>query len=95
MSSFREKNNLLNKTSKTKSSFFTVILFGLIACVLYGVGAGLRTDIGILLNPLALPCHIKYADVSMCIAVMQLVFGASQPVFGIIASKKNQTDMFY
>lgn len=79
----------MNKISKTKSSFFTVILFGLIACVLYGVGAGLRTDIGILLNPLALHCHIKYADVSMSIAVMQLVFGASQPVFGIIASKKS------
>lgn len=32
-------------------------------------------------------CGLKYEDVSMCIAIMQLVFGAAQPVFGMIASK--------
>lgn len=67
----------------------SVILFGLIACLLYGLGAGLRSDIGILLNPLAEHTGLQYNDVSMCIAVMQLVFGAAQPVFGIIASKKS------
>ena len=56
------------------TGLFTVIAFGLVACVLYGVGAGLRGDIGILLNPLADQCGLRYEDVSMCIAVMQLVF---------------------
>lgn len=69
------------------TGLFTVIAFGLVACVLYGVGAGLRGDIGILLNPLADQCGLRYEDVSMCIAVMQLVFGATQPLFGIIASR--------
>lgn len=72
-----------------KQSLGSVILFGLIACLLYGLGAGLRSDIGILLNPLAEHTGLQYNDVSMCIAVMQLVFGAAQPVFGIIASKKS------
>ena len=73
--------------SKTARGITGVILFGLIACVLYGVGAGLRSDIGILLNPLAAHCGLQYDDVSLCIAVMQLVFGAAQPVFGNIAAK--------
>lgn len=47
--------------------------FGLVACVLYGVGAGLRGDIGILLTPLSEHCGLPYADVSFCIAVMNLV----------------------
>jgi predicted MFS family arabinose efflux permease len=71
------------------NNLFTVIAFGLVACLLYGVGAGLRSDIGILVNPLAQHCGLKYDDVSMCVAVMQIVFGAAQPVFGIIASKKS------
>jgi hypothetical protein len=72
-----------------KNNLFMVIAFGLIACVLYGVGAGLRCDIGILVNPLAAHCGLEYEDVSMCVAVMQLVFGAAQPFFGIVASKKS------
>lgn len=66
-----------------------VIAFGLVACILYGVGAGLRSDIGILVNPLAAHCGLRYDDVSMCVAVMQLVFGAAQPVFGIVASRRS------
>lgn len=67
--------------------FGAVLLFGLVACVLYGVGAGLRGDVGILLQPLALQCGLAYADVSFCIAVMQLMFGATQPLFGIVATR--------
>lgn len=58
------------KERKKKNNLPSVIMFGLIACVLYGVGAGLRSDIGILLNPLAAHCGIQYNDVSMCIAIM-------------------------
>lgn len=57
--------------SNRKQSLGSVILFGLIACLLYGLGAGLRSDIGILLNPLAEHTGLQYNDVSMCIAVMQ------------------------
>ncbi len=74
---------------KKKNGLPGVILFGLIACVLYGVGAGLRSDMGILLNPLAEHCGLRYNDVSMCIAVMQLVFGAAQPVFGMMAARSS------
>ncbi|WP_315583141.1 MFS transporter [Actinomyces viscosus] len=66
-----------------------VIAFGLIACVLYGFGAGLRSDIGILLTPLAAQCGLAYQDVSLCIAVMQIVFGATQPFFGMLALRRS------
>jgi MFS family permease len=74
---------------KGKNNSLMVVAFGLIACVLYGVGAGLRSDIGILVSPLAAHCGLEYDDVSLCVALMQLVFGGAQPVFGIIAAKKS------
>jgi MFS family permease len=74
---------------KRKNNILSVIAFGLVACLLYGAGAGLRSDIGILVSPLAEHCGLNYDDVSLCVAVMQLVFGAAQPVFGMIASKRS------
>ncbi len=75
--------------SDRKMKISTVIAFGMIACVLYGLGAGIRSNIGILLNPLAAHCGLSYDKVSVCIAFMQLFFGMSQPFFGIIASRKS------
>ncbi|MGI6590928.1 MAG: MFS transporter [Eggerthellaceae bacterium] len=76
-------------TEEKSAPLLSVIAFGLVACVLYGLGAGLRGDIGILLQPLATQCNASYADVSFCIAVMQITFGAAQPVFGMIASRRS------
>lgn len=66
-----------------------VIAFGLIACLLYGFGAGFRSDVGILLQPLAAQCGLRYEEVSLCIAVMQIVFGGTQPFFGLLAAKRS------
>ncbi len=68
-------------------SLFAVIMIGLVSCVLYGVGAAIRTNIGILLNPLGTQTDLPYDQVSFCIAVMNLTFGASQPFFGTLASR--------
>lgn len=76
------------ENNQNQISIIKVVAFGLVACLLYGMGAGLRSDIGILLNPLAAHTGLQYDDVSLCIAVMQIVFGATQPVFGIAASRK-------
>lgn len=79
----------MSNSNTKKNKIAAVISFGLVACILYGVGAGLRSDIGILLNPLTEHCGLQYDQVSMCIAVMQIVFGAAQPVLGIVALKRS------
>lgn len=76
-----------------KSSLFAVIVFGLVACILYGFGAGLRSDAGILLPALASHTGLAYQEVSFCIAVMNLVFGATQPAFGIIATRRSNREV--
>ncbi|MCD8116096.1 MAG: MFS transporter [Oscillospiraceae bacterium] len=74
---------------KRKQTIYSVIAFGLISCALYGIGAGIRANVGIILTPMAQQCGLGYSDVSSCIAVMQFVFGASQPFFGILASRRS------
>ena len=81
----------MNRSGNIQRStgLLATLAFGIVACVLYGVGAGLRGDIGILLEPLTQHCNATYQEVSFCIAVMNLVFGAAQPVFGIVAAKRS------
>ncbi|MDO4522486.1 MAG: MFS transporter [Eubacteriales bacterium] len=76
-------------SSERKQKIYLIVVFGLISCALYGIGAGIRSNVGIILTPMAKQCVLQYNDVSFCVAVMQLVFGASQPFFGILAARKS------
>ena len=80
-------NEKSTNDSMKKTGLFIVIAFGLIACMLYGVGAAIRGNIGILVTPMAEQCGVDYGDVSFCVAVMNIVFGIVQPVFGALAAK--------
>lgn len=66
-----------------------VMMCALAALLLYGVSAGIRGDIGILLNPLSQSTGCPYQYVSFAIAVMQLAFGVFQPLFGILAVRRS------
>ncbi|XOQ52405.1 MAG: Major facilitator transporter [Succiniclasticum sp.] len=77
----------MRERSVSAVSFREVILFGLIACLVYGTGAGIRSNIGILLPALTGQSQCSYADVSFCIGMMQLVFGLTQPAFGLLAAR--------
>ena len=57
--------------------------------LLYGVSAGVRGDIGLLLNPVAASSGQSYEGVSIAIALMQLAFGATQPFFGWLAMRRS------
>ena len=57
--------------------------------LLYGVSAGVRGDIGLLLNPVAASSGQSYEGVSIAIALMQLAFGATQPLFGWLAMRRS------
>ena len=75
-------------TQKTTSAKTAGIIIA--ACLLYMASAGLRTVFGVLLNVIAAGTGIAYAQVSSAIAIAQLVFGVSQPIFGVIANKTSK-----
>ena len=58
-------------------------------CVLYAFSGGIRSCFGIMVQALADRNALTYADVSFAVAVGQLMYGATQPFFGILALKKS------
>ena len=58
-------------------------------CALYMVSGGIRSNFGIIVQALADRTGVSYADVSFAVAVGQLMYGVTQPVFGIVAMKKS------
>jgi len=74
-------------TNKSTTKTASIILS---ACLLYMASAGLRTVFGVLLNVIAAGTGIAYAQVSSAIAIAQLVFGISQPIFGVIANRTSK-----
>ena len=66
-----------------------VFLTGVAACLLYAASAGIRSNYGIMLTSISDNSGIAYGQVSLVLAVSQLVFGIMQPFFGIVALKKS------
>lgn len=60
------------------------------ACALYAVSAGLRSIYGVMVGAISAETGIAYGAVSFAIAIGQLVFGVSQPIFGVVALKKSK-----
>lgn len=59
------------------------------ACSLYIISGGIRANFGIIVQTLANYVGVSYAEVSFAVAVGQLMYGLSQPFFGILALKKS------
>ena len=77
-------NNLSNTQFRT-----VAVVIG--ASLLYGIGAGLRANYGILLNVISGQSGVPYEQVSLVLAIAQLVYGFLQPVSGIVARKRSNT----
>ena len=58
-------------------------------CALYMVSGGIRCNFGIIVQSLADRTGVSYAHVSFAVAVGQLMYGVTQPVFGVVAMKKS------
>ncbi len=72
-----------------KNNLTSILLVTIAACMLYGLGGGIRSNYGVMLNAISESSGLPYSSVSFVLAVAQLVFGIAQPVFGIIALKKS------
>ena len=80
----KEMSRIMKKTSK-----LTIILVIAAACLIYGLNGGVRTNYGILLSGIQAEKGFEYSSLSFIAAVANLVFGLTQPLFGILALKKS------
>lgn len=58
-------------------------------CLLFGFSLGIRMNYGILLNAYADHAGLPYDEISLVVAIGELVYGLAQPVFGVVAIKRS------
>lgn len=77
------------KTEKKQYSFMQYLLAMMAACLVFAIMQGIHDNYGIMLNGIVAHTGIDYASVSFVIAVGQILYGATQPIFGMLALKKS------
>lgn len=55
------------------------------ACLVYGLGAGTRSNFGMLVQPLVAATGLSYDRISLVMAVAQLASGVAGPLAGALA----------
>jgi len=78
----------MDKGSVTSNTIFRVILFTFLGGFIFVMASGIRNNYGIMLDSIIVNSGVPFTTVSFILAVGQFVFGAVQPAFGILASKK-------
>lgn len=77
------------KTEKIKNHFINLIFITVTSCLLYAISSGIRANYGIMINGISENSGLSYSSVSFVFAIAQLIYGITQPLFGIVALKKS------
>ena len=72
-----------------KSSTLPVVLLVIGGCLLFGLSLGIRMNFGILLNSYADHAGLPYDKISLVVAIGELVYGLTQPLFGMVAIRRS------
>lgn len=79
----------MNHHSKTAGNVLQYLTAVLAACLVFAIMQGIHDNYGVMLNGIVSHTGISYASVSLVIAVGQILYGATQPLFGYLALKKS------
>ena len=74
---------------KRRCNTYAVILLVIGGCLLFGLSLGIRMNYGILLNAYADRTGLPYDKMSLVVAIGELVYGITQPLFGMAAIKRS------
>ena len=89
----KHQNNTLQADNRQPNSrfsnIFSLILALLAGCLVFAIMQGIHDNYGIMLPGIVEYSGLDYASVSFVIAVGQILYGVTQPVFGMLAIKKS------
>ena len=88
---FRRNLNMTPQTVSSSSRFGSPCS----ACLVFAVMQGIHDNYGIMLPGIISRSGINYASVSFVIAVGQILYGATQPFFGMLAIKKSNAFVMF
>lgn len=80
---------------KKKTSFVQYIIALAAGCLVFAVMQGIRDNYGIMLTGIVTHSRLSYAFISFVIAVGQILYGVTQPVFGMLAIKRSNAFVMF
>ena len=80
---------------KKQNHIFQYIVAMIAACLVFAIMQGIRDNYGIMLSGIIAHTGISYASISFVIAVGQIMYGATQPLFGMLALKKSNAFVMF
>lgn len=87
MISFSRKRPLLSSPQKSHRPATILLVIG--GCLLFGFSLGIRMNFGILLNSYTDYAGLPYDKISLVVAIGELVYGLTQPLFGMVAIRRS------
>ena len=78
----------MDRENTNPNIILKVVLFTFLGGFIFVIGSGIRNNYGIMLDSIIANSGVPFTTVSFILAVGQFIFGAIQPAFGILASKK-------
>lgn len=78
-----------------KQSIFQYIIALAAGCLVFAIMQGIHDNYGIMLPGIVEHSGLDYASVSFVIAVGQILYGATQPAFGMLAIKKSNAFVMF
>lgn len=86
----------MNQKIKTQQSSFIQFLIAMVAaCLVFAIMQGIRDNYGIMMTGIVKHTEISYASISFVIAVGQILYGITQPLFGYLALKKSNAFVMF
>lgn len=73
----------------TKNKTHVMIILVVAGVVINALGGGVRSNFGIIIQPLCDNSGISYASISFVLGIAQLMYGLTQPFWGALAMKKS------
>lgn len=80
---------------KNQSSIFQFIIALAAGCLVFAVMQGIHDNYGVMLPGIIARSGLDYESVSFVIAVEQILYGVTQPVFGMLAIKKSNAFVMF
>ena len=72
------------KRSKSNNTIIVMILLVVAGVIINALGGGVRSNFGIIIQPLNDKSGVSYAQISFILGIAQLMYGVTQPLWGIL-----------
>ena len=83
----------MEKRNTQKNITGRFVMIALVGCLIYALNNGVRVNYGLISSAIVNATGFESAAVSFAIALAQLFYGISQPVFGALALKKTNASV--